>query len=213
MSNYLRKKERPRAGAYVYTESGTFVPEMNQSKTRSYARVIPDDVEPLLREAYRLIGESRFRRPGSVKTMQAKSRGGSKCYKAQWLSERREFSKDRCLLFPGFVQGRRTKVRYNYRIMSASEAMLIMTKGLPPDEGYQAAHKCGHGHLSCVNPEHLYWATPEQNARDRVIHNPSNLNWVDGVAESDIKEDGRIANVIAWEMGIPVAQVRAIRGY
>lgn len=43
--------------------------------------------------------------------------------------------------------------------------------GEPPKDGvYHAAHSCGKGHEGCINPDHLYWATPEQNAWDKLKH-------------------------------------------
>lgn len=40
----------------------------------------------------------------------------------------------------------------------------------PPAKGYVAAHSCGNGHLGCVNPRHIRWATSKENAADRTTH-------------------------------------------
>jgi hypothetical protein len=42
--------------------------------------------------------------------------------------------------------------------------------GSPPWPHYEAAHTCGNGHLGCVNPDHLKWKTPRDNAADKVAH-------------------------------------------
>lgn len=164
-------------------------------------------------QAYHQLGERRFKSPGSIRTMQRKNSDPSKCYKAAWLSERREFGEDRCLLFPGFVPHRTVRVKFNYRNMAASEAMCLMVHGMPPSDEHVTAHKCGNGHLSCVNPKHLYWADAKQNARDRVLHD-ANTPQIEGITAADleaISQDGRLNAVIAWEFGVPVSQVKEIK--
>jgi len=37
-----------------------------------------------------------------------------------------------------------------------------------------AAHSCGKGHLGCVNPKHLRWATHQENMMDRIDHGTDN---------------------------------------
>lgn len=45
-----------------------------------------------------------------------------------------------------------------------------LVNGEPPSPRHLAAHNCGNGHLGCVNPKHLRWATPKQNTADMVVH-------------------------------------------
>ena len=40
----------------------------------------------------------------------------------------------------------------------------------PITGGLYCLHKCGNGHLACVNPDHLYLGTQVENGRDRVEH-------------------------------------------
>ena len=59
-------------------------------------------------------------------------------------------------------------------ITNASRLMCIEAYGDPPDPRMHAAHRCGKGHEGCVNPRHLYWATPSRNQRDRLTHGTDN---------------------------------------
>lgn len=52
----------------------------------------------------------------------------------------------------------------------ASRYVCILAHGEPADPAMQAAHSCGNGHLGCVNPRHLRWATPKENAMDSIAH-------------------------------------------
>lgn len=42
--------------------------------------------------------------------------------------------------------------------------------GPPPTPEHEAAHSCGNGHLGCVHPGHLRWATQIENAADKRLH-------------------------------------------
>lgn len=50
----------------------------------------------------------------------------------------------------------------------AHRVMCMLAHGLPTDERMHAAHNCGN--TSCVNPNHLRWATVSENQMDRVTH-------------------------------------------
>jgi DNA-binding transcriptional regulator YiaG len=52
----------------------------------------------------------------------------------------------------------------------ANRLMCELAHGKPPSPTHQAAHNCGNGHLSCVNPNHLEWKTNFENQMDRVEH-------------------------------------------
>lgn len=209
-----KAREEHKNGADVKTHSGIKVKPTNSANTRPYIRTIPIGMEPLMIEAYKKLQEGRFRSATGIRTMQRKNSDVTKCYKAAWLKEHRDFDEDRCLLFPMFVPHRRVRVKFNCRNMTAAEAMLLLTQGLPPEGKSVAAHKCGNGHLSCVNPKHLYWADSKENAQDRVIHNPKTAPKAD-LSQSTIDKiqaDERLSAVIAWEMGIPVSQVMDAKG-
>lgn len=60
--------------------------------------------------------------------------------------------------------------------------------GPPPTNKHQAAHSCGNGHLGCVNPHHLRWATQKENEADRVIHGTSNRGERHGMAKLKAKD-------------------------
>lgn len=42
--------------------------------------------------------------------------------------------------------------------------------GPPPSPKHQAAHNCGKGHEGRCNPEHLRWATVQENHLDKKKH-------------------------------------------
>lgn len=152
-----------------------------------------------------------FRRLRKQRAMQ--HRGKAHCYKAQWLMDNKGFDGDGCLFFPSMITGRPERVKYNYRNMAAARAMLLMTEGLPVGEADVATHKCGNGHLSCVNPKHLMWGTAGSNARDRVVHN-SPREFVSGMSEAVVAEiynDPRLVKVLAWEHDIPASVVSGIK--
>lgn len=67
------------------------------------------------------------------------------------------------------LQGRGV-LGYLGSMWQAHRLMCILAHGEPPSPVHHAAHSCGNGHEACVNPNHLVWKTPEQNAQDMVVH-------------------------------------------
>lgn len=100
----------------------------------------------------------RQRRNGAVGTEPVRTRGVG----LKWLEAHKSWpDHDSCLTWPF---GRKSS---GY---GPSREMAEMAHGAPPTRLHVAAHTCGKGHQGCVNPNHLYWATPAQNAADRELH-------------------------------------------
>lgn len=51
----------------------------------------------------------------------------------------------------------------------ASRYICTLVHGDAP-QGFEAAHSCGNGNLGCINPRHLSWKSPIDNAADREQH-------------------------------------------
>lgn len=61
-------------------------------------------------------------------------------------------------------------VYFRGKMHIASRVACILLNGEPPSEEHQAAHSCGNGRQGCVNPYHVYWATPVENMSDMIRH-------------------------------------------
>lgn len=79
---------------------------------------------------------------------------------------------DDCLTWP-FARNPRGYAIINRRLNGTSSVCRLVctaAHGPPPERRYEAAHRCGRGHEGCVNPHHLRWATPVENAADKQLH-------------------------------------------
>lgn len=139
--------------------------------------------------------------------------GASMSRGAGWVREHIGASQDRCLFFPGAVCYSPASVVYNYQQISAARAMCLEINGRPASDDMVTRHKCGMGHMSCVNPAHLAWGSTADNGRDASLHNSKHYDPSGYPADivALIQHDGRLTNVIAWDMGIPSALVSVIK--
>lgn len=109
-------------------------------------------------------------------------KGEGKSYK--WLVAHADYQHDEwCLVWP-FARDRhgRGMLGYNGKGHWAHRMMCKLVHGDPPSDEHQAAHNCGRGHEGCVNPHHLQWKTPAENATDRWEHNPQLVRHPNGTA-------------------------------
>ena len=56
------------------------------------------------------------------------------------------------------------------RNVPSHRLVCMMAHGEPPTQKHEAAHNCGNGHMGCCNPNHLRWATREENEYDKLVH-------------------------------------------
>lgn len=92
----------------------------------------------------------------------------------KWLSHHTSFSRGACLIWPfaripngyGTLGGKGNTV-------GAHVVMCESAHGPAPSALHEVAHSCGNGHLGCVNPNHLRWATKKENGQDKVAHGRS----------------------------------------
>ncbi|WP_162225074.1 HNH endonuclease [Erythrobacter sp. SG61-1L] len=76
-----------------------------------------------------------------------------------------------CIFWPFSKYGRGYgQITFGGRHWSVHRLVCEIKYGPPPTSSHVAAHSCGNGHLGCVNPKHVRWATPSENQADRLIH-------------------------------------------
>lgn len=74
-------------------------------------------------------------------------------------------------------------VQFEGQMRIASRLVHIWSKGEPPTPTHEAAHNCGKGHLGCVNPNHLRWATAAENHADKKLHGTTQEGSKNGYAK------------------------------
>lgn len=93
----------------------------------------------------------------------------------KWLRNHLDHIGDECLIWPFARDGRGYgSISVNRTISGAHRLMCEHRHGPPPTPKHEVAHSCGNGHLGCVNPSHLRWATSAENHADKLIHGTHN---------------------------------------
>lgn len=115
-----------------------------------------------------------------------------------WLIEHSTWIGEGCLTWPFAVceSGYGCTIAYDGRIRTPQSLMCELAHGPAPTPDHEAAHSCGRGHLACLAPGHLRWATTSENQMDRVGHGTSNrgercANSV--LSETDVRAARRAA--------------------
>lgn len=95
---------------------------------------------------------------------------------ARWLERHVSYSGDDCLTWPFAKSSKGYPVIADKRHNNALAHRMMCEKahGSAPSPRQDVAHSCGNGHLACINPQHLRWATRADNMADRLAHGTSN---------------------------------------
>lgn len=90
-----------------------------------------------------------------------------------YLDRAIKYKGDLCILWP-FAK---TPAGYGEIRLAAGEPQRYVHRvicerihGRPPTEKHEVAHKCGNGHLSCITPKHMRWATRAENMDEKYKH-------------------------------------------
>lgn len=106
----------------------------------------------------------------------------------EWMRAHLNYDGGECLIFPygkhsagygALVDGGKRYLAHRW--------VCEKIYGPSPAGKTEAAHSCGNGHLGCVNPKHLRWATHLENVDDRDDHGRTKRG--DENANSRLSED------------------------
>lgn len=87
----------------------------------------------------------------------------------EWIQAHVGYTGDDCLIFPFWPV--RSAMAVDTISITTERYMCLLAHGDPPtDDRYETAHSCGNGHLNCLNPKHLRWATSTENKADMQKH-------------------------------------------
>lgn len=88
-----------------------------------------------------------------------------------WLLEHAGHEdEESCLTWPfARMRGGYGHLQVNGRFHPAHRHMCRLAHGEPPTPTSQAAHSCGNGKNGCVNPKHLRWMSPSENAIENLV--------------------------------------------
>lgn len=139
----------------------------------------------------------------------------------EWLMQNIGYDGADCLRWPFYSKpdGYGT-IFLNGKTTNACAVMCREVNGEPPSALHEAAHSCGNGHLGCVHPKHLRWATHHENGLDSLAHGRhalgemrtnSKMTEIDVIELRAAASSGVSHSVLAERFGISRGQVSLIR--
>lgn len=127
---------------------------------------------------------------------------------------------DACIYWP-FSKNKQGQGQVSYKGKNSITTRVVceLAHGEPPTSSHHAAHSCGMGHICCINPKHLRWATPKENAQDKILHGTYSCgekHHSSILKEDDVifilKNEDNLSNIKLGKMfGISDAHVCGIR--
>ena len=135
----------------------------------------------------------------------------------RWIEAHAGYQGDECLIWPyELTRYGYGNVKHNGQKRPASRVMCEIAHGLPPGEGYDAAHSCGV--RACCNPIHLRWATRAENCADTAEHGRAyrgNRHAWASLSEEDVRQIRKLAGHvlqkdIAAQFGVRQSQISRI---
>ena len=137
----------------------------------------------------------------------------------RWLLANLSCDGKECLIWP-FARDPGTgygHMSINRSTVAAARVVCEHTNGPPPTDEHEAAHSCGNGHLGCVHPKHVRWATKLENEADKRKHGTLPFGESHGqhkLSEADIlaiRASDESLSVAAEKYGVSPTQIANIR--
>jgi hypothetical protein len=130
-----------------------------------------------------------------------------------WIKRHINFSDPSCLIWPFYrrTDGHAATVwpqGANGPQVLATRYMCELAKGPAPTSVHEAAHKCGNGHLGCIHPKHLRWATRQENVDDKDLHGTQPIGEKNPAAKLtetkvlEIRQSSATLDVLAAKYGV-----------
>jgi hypothetical protein len=119
-----------------------------------------------------------------------------------WIRDHVTHRDEGCLLWPfhigsdGYARAHRPG---SGELTTAANLMCEAAHGPAPSPEHECAHSCGRGDQGCVHPQHLRWATPQENQQERVDHGTSNRGerqWQARLTADDVRAIRRLATTM-----------------
>lgn len=127
----------------------------------------------------------------------------------RWLQDHATHDGDECLVWPF---SRHPDGRAQMGSAKPSRLICEMAHGPAPTKRHEAAHSCGNAYGGCVNPKHLRWATPVENAADKRIHGTvveGEAHFYAKLTEADVRRIRQMAQTVPQKDLCPIFGVNA----
>ena len=127
---------------------------------------------------------------------------------------------DDCLIWPFCrIKNGYAYIKAEGMMRPAHRVVCEIVHGQAPSTNHEAAHSCGNGHLGCVNPKHVRWATHTENMHDAIIHGTTtrgSKNASNKLDENDVRSIRKLRGsvsqrAIAAEYGVAQGTVNDIQ--
>lgn len=130
----------------------------------------------------------------------------------EWLERTISAASDQCILWPFATNDKGYgMVLFEGKVQGAHRASCALVHGPSPSAAHEAAHSCGNGHIGCINPRHLRWATHAENMRDgRRPKKPMKLTAAQA-REIAARPPSQFSIHIAEEFGVSISTISRIR--
>lgn len=126
----------------------------------------------------------------------------------KWIESHASHAGDECLPWPFSTYSNGYGcLTFNGRQMPAHRAMCALAHGEPANPKLQAAHNCGN--KICCNPNHLRWATVQENMADKQRHGTQPKG--EEISNSKLTAD-EVQQIRALKNRVPCKQIAAMFG-